>query len=61
MELNPLLVRLSVEQVQEALNCLYHEHPPKDEALQGLELRDWAFLVHLLHGLINERKVSNLH
>ena len=61
MELNPLLQRLSVEQVSEALNCLYHEQQPKDLVLQSLEWSDWVFLVRLLNGLMNERKASSLH
>ena len=58
---NPLLKRLSLNQLEEALSCLYHDQHPKDELLQSLEGRDWGFLARLLSGLMSERRVSNLH
>jgi hypothetical protein len=56
-----VLNKLSREQIQEELNCLYHELEPQDQMLRDLEPQEWAFLVALLDGLMRERKVYNLH
>jgi len=44
----PVLEKLTLEQLQEALNCLYNELPPQDEKLQNLELQEWGLLAVLL-------------
>ncbi len=47
-----VLSKLSLEQVQEALNCLYHELEPQDQKLQLLPPQDWSVLAVLLHELM---------
>jgi hypothetical protein len=56
-----VLNRLSREQVQEALNCLYHELEPQDQTLKDLLPQEWVFLASLLDGLMKERKFYSLH
>ena len=56
-----VLSKLSREQIQEALICLYHELEPSDQMLKDLGPQEWAFLVVLLDRLMKERKFYNLH
>jgi hypothetical protein len=57
----PVLEKLTLEQLQEALNCLYNELPPQDEKLQNLELQEWSLLAVLLSGLMREKERGRLH
>jgi hypothetical protein len=56
-----VLEKLTLEQLQEALNCLYNELPPQDEKLQNLELQEWGLLAVLLSGLMREKERGRLH
>ena len=56
-----VLNKLSREQIQEALDCLYHELEPQDQMLRELMPSEWAFLVTLLEGLMKERRHYSLH
>jgi hypothetical protein len=56
-----VLSKLSLEQLQEALICLYSEMPPKDSVLRNLQSEEWGVLHLLLNGLLNEKDESSLH
>jgi hypothetical protein len=56
-----VLEKLSLEQLQEALHCLYNEESPQDEKLQNLEFQEWSLLAVLLSGLMNEKRMYPLH
>ena len=56
-----VLNKLSREQIQEALDCLYHELEPQDQMLKDLPPQEWVFLATLLDGLMKERKFYSLH
>ena len=57
----PVLEKLTLEQLEQALNCLYNESPPQDEKLRSLQVQDWSLLAVLLNGLMNEKDGSSLH
>ena len=57
----PVLEKLSLEQLQEALHCLYNEESPQDEKLQNLEFQEWSLLAVLLSGLMREKEREQLH
>jgi hypothetical protein len=56
-----LLSQLSLEQLEEALNCLYRDQNPLDQKLQELQVRDWGLLHELLLMLLKEKDGSSLH
>jgi hypothetical protein len=56
-----VLAKLSLEQLQEALDCLYHELDPQDQKLQNLPLQDWSLLAVLLNDLMKEKRHAPLH
>jgi hypothetical protein len=57
----PVLEKLSLEQLQEALHCLYNEEPPQDKKLQDLKVQEWSLLAVLLSGLMREKELYLLH
>ena len=56
-----VLNKLSKEQIQEALVCLYQDSEPSDWMLKSLNSEEWLFLAAMLDGLMNERKMYSLH
>jgi len=56
-----LLKRLTLEQLEEALNCLYRDQNPLDQKLRQLKVKEWSLLHELLLMLLQERKESSLH
>ena len=60
-ELQNLLHRLTLEQLEQALGCLYNAEPPSSPVLQDLAVQQWALLSGLLVLLLQEREQSSLH
>ena len=52
---------LKLEDLQQALACLYHSNPPETEPLKSLREEDWNLLGKLLADLLKQRNENPLH
>ena len=60
-DLHEALQSLTLEQLEQALHCLYREEAPQNPVLQDLPARQWVLLSQLLVLLLEEKRQSSLH
>lgn len=56
-----ILSELTLEQVEQAMKCLYQQRKPQNEPLRSLSREEWSMLANLLTALLQEQGASTLH